>query len=224
VKDSFFGVEGSIRRFVLRDLLVNVTRNDSGTFFQHAMLPSFSSLNFDMDSFKPVVEANMPGVSIEKRLSSSNVSLVYTIANGSSYKYQWLSSDARYVMVDVDPTVSVYEVRLFSPDANGSPSLTRVAPGNVNLSVLVTGSSGYRATASVLVDPAFDSEITVNGYSAVVNVSMGNNLMVIRDGLGTPSNLSVVTWINGPRWPLYLPTLVVVNSSRVWKNGTVRIY
>ncbi|MDO8556021.1 MAG: hypothetical protein Q7R96_02495 [Nanoarchaeota archaeon] len=228
VKQRFNAVQYAFVDMFSRDLNVNISKNQSGVHIQHLFLPLLAALDTHVSDYITNTEDNFPIV-ISKRFDASNLSMMYARQDNpfAFYHYRWLVGSPRQVIIDSDPLVNKYELVVFSPDANGTPSFSATSGGSVNLSIVVKGRSKYRATASALIDPTSgtNSVVSISGLSGVVNITVGSSRITINDFLGASSNLSLMTSMNITQVPLwYLPSQVYVAEDTVWKNATPRVY
>ena len=227
VKNSFYAVEKVDAELFGVYVPVNLSYNASGLTVQQSMLPDWSAFDLQSVNFVNYLQTNFPQITIDRRFTTTNLSLIYASHN-QYYHYSYYTPGERVISIDVDPNVSKYHVEIYSPNANGTPSFPRVTTGNVNVSVIVKGTSGYKATASALVDPTTfltDSVMSVGGLSGVVNISMSGYKIILHDFLGVPGNLTIRTTINVTTQPkMFLPSKVDVRVGNVQKSGMPRIF
>ncbi len=229
VKNKFVAVEHAVNKLFGDDMSMNRSFNSSGLHMQQEMLPDWSTFQTDVVNFANYMQGAMPEVSMNGHFEQGNLSVMYARQDSpyEFYHVTWWTSSARRMMIDVDPLVQQYEIEVYSPDMNGSPVFSRITAGSVNVSVIVKGKAGHRATASALVDPSAslsDSNVDVTGMSDAVNISMSWIKLLLSDFLGNQGNLSVSMSMNMSAQPvMFFPAEVMVKSNKVQKAGPVRL-
>ncbi len=230
IKNKFFAVQYAIYQMFWNTTGINISSTSSGLYFTHSIPTRLDIFSGNVTAFSNYVSTSMPEIKITPNFGSGNISLQYYNPSNLAQPYEYIiaAGTPNKIILDFDPASTFYVFRIYSPDFNGTPAFSRITTGTVNVSVVVTGTSSYYASTGALIDPTSgltDSAVVIGGLSNVVNISIYNSKFILSDYLGNPGNLTLTTSINiTDRRNIYLPTRIFINESRIWKNGTPRIY
>ncbi|MDO8556792.1 MAG: hypothetical protein Q7R96_06510 [Nanoarchaeota archaeon] len=228
VKGLFFATDHGVNKLFRDDIVWNFTGEGPWLRYQHGLpVSGTSAFDADWNGFAAFLGTNFSNIQLSKQFSLTNMSWYHEGRDvvRTPYYYTVLNNLPRSLVLDVDPSVSPYQLEIYSPNLNGTPVFTVLSPGSVNLTVISRGKGNYYAATSRLVNPAALSTVSIVGLSGVVSVTVNANKITLVDGLGSLGNLTVDSWLNiSQRRGVFIPSRVYVAADKVWKNGTIRIY